>query len=146
MEIPVLRLGRILLITIQTELHDQMAEDLQEAVLEHLEDTSAEGVLMDITALEIVDSFISRVISETVKMAGLLGARMVLVGMQPAVTMTRGSGAPSASASGGGRPKPRFSPPPRPLRLKLHSCEPRDPARVPPMEPAANLRALPNPR
>ena len=88
MEIPVLQLGRILLITIQTELHDQMAEDLQKAVLEHLEDTSAEGVLMDITALEIVDSFISRVISETVKMAGLLGARMVLVGMQPAVTMT----------------------------------------------------------
>ncbi len=88
MEIPVLQLGRILLITIQTELHDQMAEDLQEAVLERLEDTNAEGVLMDITALEIVDSFISRVISETVKMAGLLGARMVLVGMRPAVTMT----------------------------------------------------------
>ncbi len=76
------------MVTIQVELHDRMAEDLQRSILEKIDKTGASAVLIDITALEIVDSFIGRVLSESARMARLMGARLVLVGMRPAVTMT----------------------------------------------------------
>ena len=87
-QIPVLKIGPVLIVTIQVELHDRMAEDLQRAILNKINKTGASAVLIDITALEIVDSFIGRVLSESARMARLMGARLVLVGMRPAVTMT----------------------------------------------------------
>ena len=60
-QIPVLKIGPILMVSIQTDLHDRMAEDLQTSILENVERTRADAVLIDITALEMVDSFISRV-------------------------------------------------------------------------------------
>lgn len=85
---PVLKLGSLLLISIQTELSDALAELLQDTLLQKIQEHEAEGVLLDITALEVVDTFICRVITETTHMCRLLGARLILVGLQPAVTMT----------------------------------------------------------
>ena len=87
-EIPVLKIGPILMVTIQTDLHDRLAEELQSALLKKLKATGAFAVLIDITALQIVDSFIGRVLSETARMARIMNARVVLVGMRPAVAMT----------------------------------------------------------
>ena len=87
-QIPVLKLGPILMVSIQTQLHDRAAEELQISMLKRLEDTGAEAILLDITALEFVDSFISRIICETVQMTRLMNAKTVLVGMQPAVVAT----------------------------------------------------------
>jgi rsbT antagonist protein RsbS len=86
--VPVLKLGPVLMVTIQIELHDRMAEDLQETVLNEIKRTGASAVLVDITALEIVDSFTGRILSETARMARIMNAQVVLVGMRPAVTMT----------------------------------------------------------
>lgn len=87
-EIPILKIGPILMVTIQTDLHDRLAEELQIALLEKLKATGALAVLIDITALQIVDSFIGRVLSETARMARIMNAKVVLVGMRPAVAMT----------------------------------------------------------
>lgn len=85
---PVLKLGPLLMVSIQMELSDALAELLQDTLLEEIQEHRAEGVLLDITALDVVDTFICRVITETTRMCKLLGARLVLVGLQPAVTMT----------------------------------------------------------
>ena len=87
-EIPVLKIGPILMVTIQTDLHDRLAEELQIALLNKLKATGALAVLIDITAMQIVDSFIGRVLSETAQMASIMNAKVVLVGMRPAVAMT----------------------------------------------------------
>jgi len=71
-EIPVLKIGPILMVTIQTDLHDRLAEELQSALLEKLGATGASSVLIDITAMQIVDSFIGRVLSETARMARIM--------------------------------------------------------------------------
>ncbi len=86
--IPVLKIGPILMVTIQTDLHDRMAEDLQTSILENIAETGSPAVMIDITALEMVDSFIGRVLSDTARAARIMNARVVLVGMRPAVTMT----------------------------------------------------------
>jgi rsbT antagonist protein RsbS len=86
--IPILRIGRLLLVTIQTEMDDQIALKLQEDLTSEIEKIGARGVLIDISALEIVDSFIGRMISNISTMAHLLNARTVVVGMQPAVAIT----------------------------------------------------------
>jgi rsbT antagonist protein RsbS len=86
--IPILRMGRLLLVTIQTEMDDQIALKLQEDLTSEIEEIGAHGVLIDISALEIVDSFIGRMISNISTMAHLLNARTVVVGMQPAVAIT----------------------------------------------------------
>ncbi len=86
--IPILKIGSVLMVTIQIELHDRMAENLQMSILDEIKNTGATAVLIDITALETVDSFIARVLSETARMALVLNTRVVLVGMRPAVTMT----------------------------------------------------------
>jgi rsbT antagonist protein RsbS len=86
--IPVLRMGEILLVTIQVDMHDQLAVRLQEDLTVAIEKSAAKGVLIDISGLEIVDSFIGRMIADISGMARLLDAVTVVVGMQPAVAIT----------------------------------------------------------
>ena len=86
--IPILQMGEFLLVTIQVDMHDQLALTLQHDLTEQIARLGSEGVLLDISALEIVDSFIGRMIANTATMARVLGADTVLVGMQPAVAIT----------------------------------------------------------
>lgn len=86
--IPILRIGDLLLVTIQVDMHDRLAMQLQNDLTERIVADSATGVLIDISALDLVDSFIGRMISNTAAMARVLDARTVLVGMQPAVAIT----------------------------------------------------------
>lgn len=86
--IPILKMGRFLLVTIQVDMHDRLAMTLQEDLTERIVSARARGVLIDISALEIVDSFIGRMLGNIAGMAQLLDAETVLVGMQPAVAIT----------------------------------------------------------
>jgi rsbT antagonist protein RsbS len=86
--IPILRMGDFLLVTIQVDLHDQLALRLQDDLTTAIEKTGARGVLIDISALEVVDSFIGRMVGNISSMSRILDARTVLVGMQPAVAIT----------------------------------------------------------
>jgi len=86
--IPILRIGQFLLITIQVDMHDQLAMTLQDDLTLAIEKTGARGVLLDISTLDVVDSFIGRMISNISAVASLLSAHTVLVGMQPAVAIT----------------------------------------------------------
>ena len=86
--IPILQLGRNLLVTIQVDLMDQTALALQDDLAARIERSGATGVLIDISALEIVDSFIGRMLASISSIAHVLGANSVVVGMQPAVAIT----------------------------------------------------------
>jgi rsbT antagonist protein RsbS len=86
--IPIIRMGDRLLVTIQVDMYDQLAMTLQSDLTEQIAKHGSDGVLVDISALEIVDSFIGRMIANTAAMASVLGASTVLVGMQPAVAIT----------------------------------------------------------
>ena len=86
--IPVIQIRNTLLSAIQGDLSDRVAEAFQQDLLTRLERTGATGVLLDISALEIVDTYVARVLVETAKMARLMGARTVLVGMRPEVAAT----------------------------------------------------------
>jgi rsbT antagonist protein RsbS len=86
--IPILRMGRFLLVTIQVDMHDRLALTLQDDLTEQIARTGARGVLIDISALEIVDSFIGRVLANIAAMSRVLDAETVVVGMQPAVAIT----------------------------------------------------------
>ena len=86
--IPILRMGRILLVTIQVDMHDRLAMTLQDDLTSRIVKDRANGVLIDISALDVVDSFIGRMISNTAAMARILDADTVLVGMRPAVAIT----------------------------------------------------------
>ncbi|WP_426191616.1 STAS domain-containing protein [Massilia sp. DWR3-1-1] len=86
--IPILRIGDLLLVTIQVDMHDRLAMTLQDDLTERIVSDEAKGVLIDISALDLVDSFIGRMISNTAAMARVLDAQTVLVGMQPAVAIT----------------------------------------------------------
>ena len=86
--IPILRMGEFLLVTIQVDMHDRLALTLQDDLTSRIAETGARGVLIDISALGIVDSFIGRMIANTAGMARVLDAETVLVGMQPAVAIT----------------------------------------------------------
>jgi rsbT antagonist protein RsbS len=86
--IPILRIGKFLLITIQVDMHDQLAMTLQDDLTIAIEKTGARGVLLDISTLDVVDSFIGRMISNISAVASLLSAQTVVVGMQPAVAIT----------------------------------------------------------
>ena len=86
--IPILRMGRFLLVTIQVDMHDQLALRLQEDLAEKIRATGAKGVLIDISSLEIVDSFIGRMIATIAGLSKIMDAQTVLVGMQPAVAIT----------------------------------------------------------
>ncbi|HWG32129.1 MAG TPA: STAS domain-containing protein [Steroidobacteraceae bacterium] len=87
-KIPILRMGKFLLVTIQVDMHDRLALQLQEDLTERIVAVRARGVLMDISSLEVVDSFIGRMISNIAAMASVLDAQTVVVGMQPAVAIT----------------------------------------------------------
>jgi len=86
--IPILKMGGFLLVTIQVYMHDRLAMALQEDLTDGIVKHRARGVLIDISALEIVDSFIGRMLGNIAGMARLLDAETVLVGMQPAVAIT----------------------------------------------------------
>lgn len=86
--IPILKLRDFLLVSIQIDLHDRMAEQLQYDILDRISRTQAKGVLIDISALEMVDSFIGRTLADTARMASTLDSEIVIVGMQPAVALT----------------------------------------------------------
>ena len=86
--IPILKMGEVLLVTIQVDMHDQLALTLQEDLTDRISRTSARGVLIDISSLEVVDSFIGRMLANIAGMARVLDAVTVVVGMQPAVAIT----------------------------------------------------------
>ena len=86
--IPILKMGKLLLVTIQVDMHDRLAMVLQDDLTNRIVKDRARGVLIDISALDIVDSFIGRMISNTAAMASVLDAQTVVVGMQPAVAIT----------------------------------------------------------
>jgi rsbT antagonist protein RsbS len=86
--IPILRMGSFLLVTIQVDMHDRLALTLQDDLTERISSVNAKGVLIDISSLEIVDSFIGRTLANIASMARVLDAETVVVGMQPAVAIT----------------------------------------------------------
>lgn len=86
--IPILQMGEFLLVTIQVDMHDRLAMTLQDDLTNRISQTNANGVLIDISALEIVDSFIGRILGNIAKMSRVMDAETVVVGMQPAVAIT----------------------------------------------------------
>ena len=86
--IPILKLGKALLVTIQVDMHDRLALALEEDLTQKIVATGARGVVIDISALEIVDSFIGRMLDNIAGVSRILDAETVLVGMQPAVAIT----------------------------------------------------------
>jgi rsbT antagonist protein RsbS len=86
--IPILRMGKCLLVTIQVDMHDQLAMTLQTDLAKAIAAEQTSCVLLDISQLEIVDSFIGRMMANTAAMGRILGAETVVVGMQPAVAIT----------------------------------------------------------
>jgi len=86
--IPILRMGSFLLVTIQVDMHDRLALQLQDDLTQRIAEWGSTGVLIDISTLEIVDSFIGRMLANIAAMARVLDAETVVVGMQPAVAIT----------------------------------------------------------
>jgi rsbT antagonist protein RsbS len=86
--IPILKMGSLLLVTIQIDMHDRIALALQEDLTEKIAATQASGVLIDISSLQMVDSFIGRMLGNIAGMSRILGAETVVVGMQPSVAIT----------------------------------------------------------
>ncbi|MBI3805678.1 MAG: STAS domain-containing protein [Nitrospirae bacterium] len=87
-KIPIIKVGDTLLVSIQTDLQDQVAMSMQSDLLTKIEKTSARGVIIDISVLDIVDSFLGRVLSDTASMARIMNAVVVVVGIQPSVAIT----------------------------------------------------------
>jgi rsbT antagonist protein RsbS len=87
-KIPILQIGDMLLVTIQVDMHDRMALQLQEDLTDRIVESNAHGVLIDISALELVDSFIGRMLGHITAMSRILDAETVVVGMRPAVAIT----------------------------------------------------------
>ncbi len=87
-KIPILRMGEFLLVTIQIDMHDQLALKLQDDLSNAINKHASKGVLIDISSLEMVDSFIGRMVADISGMGKILGAETILVGMQPAVAIT----------------------------------------------------------
>lgn len=87
-KIPILKMGDFLLVTIQVDMHDRLALTLQDDLTNRISQTGAKGVLIDISSLEIVDSFIGRMLGNIASMSKVLDAETVVVGMQPAVAIT----------------------------------------------------------
>jgi len=86
--IPILKMGRYLLVTIQVDMHDRLAMVLQDDLMEQIRRHKAQGVLIDISALDLVDSFIGRMLANIAAMARVLDADTVVTGMRPAVAIT----------------------------------------------------------
>jgi rsbT antagonist protein RsbS len=88
MRIPILKLYDCLLVSIQWELDDMTALQFQEDLLQKIHETSANGVVIDITAIDFIDSFIAKVLGDVFSMSKLMGAKVVITGIQPAVAIT----------------------------------------------------------
>ncbi|WP_078382393.1 STAS domain-containing protein [Sutcliffiella halmapala] len=88
MRIPILKLYNCLLISIQWELDDQTALQFQEDLLNRIHETGANGVVIDLTSVDMIDSFIAKVLGDVISMSKLMGAQVVLTGIQPAVAIT----------------------------------------------------------
>ncbi|HLS60760.1 MAG TPA: STAS domain-containing protein [Virgibacillus sp.] len=88
MRIPILKLRNYLLISIQTEIDDHTAIQFQEDLLSEIHQSGSSGVVIDLTSVEMIDSFIAKVLGDVVSMSDLMGAKVVLTGIQPAVAMT----------------------------------------------------------
>lgn len=88
LRIPILKIGDVLVASIQFELHDASAIQFKDDLLQKISETKAKGIIIDLTALDVVDSFIGRMIADITSMAGLMGARVVITGLQPAVAIT----------------------------------------------------------
>ncbi|TDK59443.1 STAS domain-containing protein [Bacillus salipaludis] len=86
--IPILKLYNCLLVSIQWELDDQTALQFQENLLQKIHETDADGVVIDLTSVDMIDSFIAKVLGDVINMSKLMGARVVLTGIQPAVAIT----------------------------------------------------------
>lgn len=86
--IPILKLYNCLLISIQWELDDQTAIQFQEDLLHKIHETEANGVVIDLTSVEVIDSFIAKILGDVINMSKLMGAKVVLTGIQPAVAIT----------------------------------------------------------
>lgn len=86
--IPILRMGEFLLVTIQVDMHDRLAMSLQDDLTTRISETGARGVLIDISSLETVDSFIGRMLGNIASMSRVMDADTVVVGMQPEVAIT----------------------------------------------------------
>jgi rsbT antagonist protein RsbS len=86
--IPILKMGKFLLVTIQVDMHDRLAMNLQDDLTNRIAEERAHGVLIDISSLDMVDSFIGRMIANIAGMARVLDAETVVVGMQPSVAIT----------------------------------------------------------
>jgi rsbT antagonist protein RsbS len=87
-KIPILKMGKFLLVTIQVDLYDRLALNLEADLIQAVSNTEAKGVLIDISAVSIVDSFMGRIIGNIASMSKILDAATVVVGMQPAVAIT----------------------------------------------------------
>jgi rsbT antagonist protein RsbS len=88
LRIPILKIGDVLVASIQVALHDASAVQFKDDLLQKIHDTKARGVIIDLTAIDVVDSFIGRMIADIAAMSGLMGARVILTGLQPAVAIT----------------------------------------------------------
>jgi rsbT antagonist protein RsbS len=86
--IPILKLRDCLIVSIQWELDDQTALAFQEDLLDKLHTTAARGVVLDLTPIDFIDSFIAKVLGDVISMSGLMGAKVVITGIQPAVAIT----------------------------------------------------------
>lgn len=87
-KIPILRMGQYLLVTIQVDLYDQLAENLESDLVNMVKKTSSKGVLIDVSSVSIIDSFMGRILGNIATMSKIMGAETVVVGMQPAVAIT----------------------------------------------------------
>ncbi|MCD6207981.1 MAG: STAS domain-containing protein [Methanosarcinales archaeon] len=87
-KIPVLKIGDFLITSIQVALHDRLALSLQDDILNKIQETNAKGLIIDVTTIDVLDSFITRVLVEIAKMANIMGVKTVLVGLQPAIAIT----------------------------------------------------------
>ncbi len=87
-KVPILKVGEVLLVSIQADIDDRTVLELQQRVLEQIERTNARAVLIDISLLEMVDSFTGRMLSDIASMASIMDAETVVVGIQPAVAIT----------------------------------------------------------
>lgn len=87
-EITMMKIGPVLIVPLQTELHNHAAVQVQKDILRNIEQTGAHGLLFDVSKLKIVDSFLGRLIGDTASMASVMGCQTVLVGLQPEVAIT----------------------------------------------------------
>lgn len=85
---PVGRIGDVLLVVVQVELYDELVLKLQEQIADEVARVDPRGVVVDISAIDVVDTFIASALEQLARMVGMMGSRLVLVGMQPAVAMT----------------------------------------------------------